>query len=87
VGLAEQHGQVPPDFVNYIEQTNPENELPVLPIRPIYRPDSGQPSVATDSALGHGGRVAVESGYTNHGDNWRLEIRRFAGVVCNRTHG
>jgi NADH-quinone oxidoreductase subunit F len=28
-----------------------EFEPPVIPIRPIYRPDTGQPSVATDSAF------------------------------------
>jgi NADH-quinone oxidoreductase subunit F len=50
-GLQSNIAKFRPDFVNYIEQTNPELELPVLPIRPIYRPDSGQPSVARDSAL------------------------------------
>jgi NADH-quinone oxidoreductase subunit F len=50
-GLQSNIAKFRPDFVNYIEQTNPEFELPVLPIRPIYRPDSGQPSVARDSAL------------------------------------
>ncbi|MBP6440780.1 MAG: SLBB domain-containing protein, partial [Caldilineaceae bacterium] len=50
-GLQSNIAKFRPDFVNYIEQTNPEFELPVLPIRPIYRPDSGQPSVARDAAL------------------------------------
>jgi NADH-quinone oxidoreductase subunit F len=39
------------EFEQYIALTNPENELPIIPIRPIYRPDTGQPSVATDSAF------------------------------------
>ncbi len=39
------------EFEQYIALTNPENELPVIPIRPIYRPDSGKPSVATDSSF------------------------------------
>jgi NADH-quinone oxidoreductase subunit F len=50
-GLQSNIAKFRPDFVNYIEQTNPEFELPVLPIRPIYRPDSGQPSVAREAAL------------------------------------
>jgi NADH-quinone oxidoreductase subunit F len=39
------------EFEQYIAHTNPENDLPVIPIRPIYRPDTGSPSVATDSAF------------------------------------
>ena len=39
------------EFEQYIALTNPENDLPVIPIRPIYRPDSGKPSVATDSSF------------------------------------
>ncbi|MFZ1767789.1 MAG: NADH-ubiquinone oxidoreductase-F iron-sulfur binding region domain-containing protein, partial [Caldilinea sp.] len=39
------------EFEQYIALTNPEHEPPVIPIRPIYRPDTGQPSVATDSAF------------------------------------
>ena len=50
-GLQSNIAKFRPDFVNYIEQTNPEFELPVLPIRPVYRPDSGQPSAARDAAL------------------------------------
>ena len=39
------------EFEQYIALTNPENTLPVIPIRPIYRPDTGQPSVANDSSF------------------------------------
>ncbi len=39
------------EFEQYIALTNPEEAPPVIPIRPIYRPDTGKPSVATDSAF------------------------------------
>ncbi|MBX3013421.1 MAG: NADH-quinone oxidoreductase subunit NuoF [Caldilineaceae bacterium] len=39
------------EFINLIEKTNPDSEGPVLPIRPIYRPDVGQPSKLTSSTL------------------------------------
>ncbi|MER2600072.1 MAG: NADH-quinone oxidoreductase subunit NuoF [Caldilineales bacterium] len=32
------------DFEAYIAQTNPAGEGPVLPVRPIYRPDTGEPA-------------------------------------------
>ena len=31
-----------PDFEAYIQQTNPTGKEPVLPVRPIYRPDTGE---------------------------------------------
>ena len=39
------------EFIDLIEKTNPTSEGPVLPIRPIYRPDAGQPSKMTTSKL------------------------------------
>ena len=39
------------EFVGFIEQTNPSDVGPVIPIRPIYRPDVDQPSVLRDSTL------------------------------------
>lgn len=39
------------EFEQYVAMTNPEGKPPVIPIRPIYRPDTGAPSVAQDSAL------------------------------------
>jgi NADH-quinone oxidoreductase subunit F len=39
------------EFISLIEKTNPTSEGPVIPIRPIYRPDSGQPSKLTSSTL------------------------------------
>ena len=32
------------DFETYIQQTNPSGQAPVLPVRPIYRPDTGEPA-------------------------------------------
>ncbi len=32
------------DFESYIQQTNPDGQAPVLPVRPIYRPDTGEPA-------------------------------------------
>lgn len=30
------------DFESYIQQTNPDGQAPLLPVRPIYRPDTGE---------------------------------------------
>jgi NADH-quinone oxidoreductase subunit F len=32
----------PDDFAAYIQQTNPDGTAPELPVRPIYRPDTGE---------------------------------------------
>lgn len=50
-GLQSNIAKFRPDFVSYIERTNPDSDLPIIPIRPIYRPDSGRPSSLNDSAL------------------------------------
>jgi NADH-quinone oxidoreductase subunit F len=39
------------DFIEYIKTTNPDDSIPPLPIRASYRPDKGQPSQLTDSAI------------------------------------
>jgi NADH-quinone oxidoreductase subunit F len=39
------------EFIELIEKTNPDNIGPEIPIRPIYRPDSGQASKMRDSKL------------------------------------
>jgi NADH-quinone oxidoreductase subunit F len=39
------------EYIELIQKTNPEQEAPPLPIRPIYRPDVGAPSLLTDSTL------------------------------------
>lgn len=39
------------EFIDLIDSTNPEDIGPVLPIRPIYRPDVGSASVLRDSTL------------------------------------
>jgi NADH-quinone oxidoreductase subunit F len=39
------------EFIEYIESSNPTGEGPVLPIRPIYRPDPDQPSGLHESTL------------------------------------
>ena len=39
------------EFVDYIELTNPDEQIPALPIRTSYRPDAGEPSQLTDSAI------------------------------------
>ncbi len=39
------------EFIELIQKTNPDQEAPALPIRPIYRPDVEQPSVLRDSTL------------------------------------
>lgn len=50
-GLQSNLAKFRPEFELQVKQTNPQNVGPVLPIRPIYRPDTGQPSVVRDSAL------------------------------------
>lgn len=39
------------DFVEFIEETNPSDLGPELPVRPIYRPDTDEPSGLHDSTL------------------------------------
>ncbi len=39
------------EFIAHIEATNPDELGPILPIRPIYRPDTSQPSGLRDSVL------------------------------------
>jgi NADH-quinone oxidoreductase subunit F len=39
------------EFIELIQKTNPDQEGPVVPIRPIYRPDVEQPSKLHDSTL------------------------------------
>lgn len=39
------------EFIDLIERTNPESVGPELPIRPIYRPDSGQASKLRNSTM------------------------------------
>jgi NADH-quinone oxidoreductase subunit F len=39
------------EYIELIQKTNPDQEAPPLPIRPIYRPDVQQPSVLNDSTL------------------------------------
>jgi len=39
------------EFIDLIEKTNPTDVGPVIPIRPIYRPDTGQPSKLTTSTM------------------------------------
>ena len=39
------------EFIRHIEQTNPEEIGPIIPIRPIYRPDAGSDSVLRDSTV------------------------------------
>ncbi len=50
-GLQSNLAKYRPEFEQYIAATNPENEAPVIPIRPIYRPDTGQPSVLNEAAF------------------------------------
>ena len=33
-----------PEIEEYIERSNPDHATPVLPVRPTYRPDTGQPA-------------------------------------------
>jgi NADH-quinone oxidoreductase subunit F len=46
-GLAKFRGE----FIELIQTTNPSQQAPALPIRPIYRPDTGAPSVLNDSTI------------------------------------
>lgn len=39
------------DFITHIEATNPDEIGPIIPIRPIYRPDTNSPSGLTTSSL------------------------------------
>ncbi|MCL4861091.1 MAG: NADH-quinone oxidoreductase subunit NuoF [Caldilineaceae bacterium] len=39
------------EYIELIQKTNPDEEAPALPIRPIYRPDTGAPSTLHDSTL------------------------------------
>ena len=39
------------EFISHIDLTNPEDIGPIIPIRPIYRPDTGAASVLRDSTL------------------------------------
>ena len=39
------------EFITFIDQTNPQDVGPEIPIRPIYRPDTGRPSILHDSTL------------------------------------
>ncbi len=54
-GLQSNIAKFRPELVSYIELTNPDADLPVIPIRPIYRPDSGEASVLHDSTLANVG--------------------------------
>jgi NADH-quinone oxidoreductase subunit F len=50
-GLQSNIAKFRPELESYIQRTNPANNLPVIPIRPIYRPDTDRPSSLHDSAL------------------------------------
>ena len=50
-GLQSNIAKFRPELEGYIQRTNPANDLPVIPIRPIYRPDTDRPSSLHDSAL------------------------------------
>ena len=39
------------EFISLIDRTNPDDIGPIIPIRPIYRPDTGAASVLRDSTL------------------------------------
>ena len=39
------------EYIELIAKTNPGEEAPALPIRPIYRPDVGAPSKLHDSTM------------------------------------
>ncbi len=39
------------EFITFIDQTNPQDVGPEIPIRPIYRPDTGRLSILHDSTL------------------------------------
>ena len=50
-GLQSNLAKYRPEFMQYIELTNPADEAPVIPIRPIYRPDTGMPSVMNEATI------------------------------------
>ena len=50
-GLQSNLAKYRPEFERYIETTNPADAAPVIPIRPIYRPDTGKPSVLNEAAI------------------------------------
>ena len=50
-GLQSNLAKYRPEFELHVEQTNPADEAPVIPIRPIYRPDTGKPSVLNEAAI------------------------------------
>ncbi|MBW7884505.1 MAG: NADH-quinone oxidoreductase subunit NuoF, partial [Caldilineaceae bacterium] len=47
------------EFLEYIGDTNPDEMLPVIPIRPIYRPDVGEASGLGNSYLGLEGETPL----------------------------
>jgi NADH-quinone oxidoreductase subunit F len=50
-GLQSNLAKYRPEFQTYIDQTNPQDAAPMIPIRPIYRPDTGKPSVLNEAAI------------------------------------
>ena len=50
-GLQSNLAKYRPEFMQYIELTNPADEAPIIPIRPIYRPDTGMPSVMNEATI------------------------------------
>jgi NADH-quinone oxidoreductase subunit F len=50
-GLQSNLGKFRGEFITLIDSTNPDDLGPVVPIRPIYRPDTGEASVLRDSTL------------------------------------
>ena len=54
-GLQSNIAKFRPEFVSYVQQTNPEEIGPIIPIRPIYRPDTGQGSMLRDQRHRAGG--------------------------------
>jgi NADH-quinone oxidoreductase subunit F len=47
------------EFVEFAAETNPANEGPIIPIRPIYRPDQGDASGLRDSFLPIAGETPI----------------------------
>ncbi len=58
------------EFIEYVEETNPEEIGPIIPIRPTYRPDVGQDSVMRDSVSKMSGEPALHRDHliTNSSD-------------------
>ncbi len=50
-GLQSNLAKYRPEFESYVELTNPEDVAPMIPIRPIYRPDVGKPSVLHEASM------------------------------------